>query len=328
MERVLITGASGFVGFHLVNEALHNNLEVYAAVRKSSDVSHLKGLNIHYTYPDFDNIEALIKELEEKQYAYIIHAAALTKAKTQQDYNYVNAGYTYNLALAATKANIPLKKFVFLSSLAAIGPSQHIGELIKDDTTPNPVTAYGKSKLLAEQQLQPLTTLPLVIMRPTAVYGPRDKDIYIILKKISQGIEPYIGKIDQQLSFVYVKDLAKVTVQVLFTNVTYQTYNISDGKAYDRYALADYSKQILHKKTFRIHLPLVVVKALAWFLEKAYVYSKATPTLNIEKLNELTASNWVCDIENAKTDLGYLPKYDLEAGLSETLQWYKQNGLM
>jgi nucleoside-diphosphate-sugar epimerase len=325
MERVLITGASGFVGFHLINEALRNNLEVYAAVRKSSDVRHLEGLNIQYTFLDYNDVTSLVKELEDKQYTYIIHAAGTTAAKTGADYNLVNATYTYNLALAATKANIPLKKFVFLSSLAGLGPLSDKSNTIKDDTFPNPVTAYGKSKLLAEQLLKPLTSLPLIAIRPTAVYGPRDKDIFIILKKFSQGMEPYIGKMDQQLSFVYVKDLAQVAVQALFSNITHKSYNISDGKAYNRYALADYSKQILGKKTFRIHLPLFLVRALAWILEKAYAKSKATPALNIEKLNELTAANWVCDIECAKTDLGYQPEYDLHAGLTESFRWYRAN---
>jgi UDP-glucose 4-epimerase len=326
MERVLITGASGFVGYHLINEALKNNLEVFIAIRKSSNIEHLKHFRIQYTYPDFDNVDALVKELEENQYTYIIHAAGVTAAKTQQDYNHINAGYTYNLALAATKANISLKKFVFLSSLAALGPLQNIGGIIQDDTVANPVTAYGRSKLLAEEQLAQLTSLPLITLRPTAVYGPWDKNIFIILKKFSQGIEPYIGKVPQQLSFIYVTDLAKITLQALKVDITHKTYNISDGKAYDRYALAGYSKQVLNKKTIRFHLPILVVKALAGILEKVYANSKATPALNIEKLNELTAINWICDIERTKTDLGFIPEYDLYAGLKESFAWYKANG--
>ena len=238
MERVLITGASGFVGFHLIEAALKNNLEVFAAVRESSDIAHLRQFDIQYTYPNFKSVDSLIKEFEEKQYTYIIHAAGTTKAKTAEAYNVVNADYSYNLAFAATKANIPLKKFVFISSLAALGPAQ-LGEIIEDNKPHAPVSAYGQSKSFAEQKLALLTSLPLITIRPTAVYGPRDKEIYILLKKISQGIEPYIGKIDQQLSFVYVKDLAAVTIQALVSNVTNNAYNISDGNAYDRYELAD-----------------------------------------------------------------------------------------
>jgi UDP-glucose 4-epimerase len=327
-QRVLITGASGFVGYHLVAEALKQNLEVFAAVRKTSKISHLSEFNIQYTYPDFNSIDALKAELEEKQYDYIIHAAGITAAKTEQEYNRINADYTYNLALAATQANIKLKKFVFLSSLAALGPLPDITGIIEDNTLPVPVTAYGKSKLLAEQKLAPLTPLPLLILRPTAVYGPRDEGIFIILKTFSKGFEPYIGKQAQQLSFIYVKDLAAITVKALFSGLSQKSYNVSDGKAYDRYALANLTKEILNKKTIKIHLPVTAIKILAGIMERIYANSAKTPALNIEKLNELTAANWICSITNIRRDMNYLPEYDLKKGLTESLQWYKLNHLL
>src|ERR1700748_2177373 len=133
-ERVLITGASGLVGYNLIPEALKTNLEIFTAVRKTSKINHLKEFDIQYTYPDFSSVAELKKELEEKQYHYIIHAAGVTAAKTQQDYNQVNAGYTYNLALAASQADIGLKKFVFLSSLAALGPLPTTEGIIENDS--------------------------------------------------------------------------------------------------------------------------------------------------------------------------------------------------
>jgi nucleoside-diphosphate-sugar epimerase len=324
-ERVLITGASGFVGYHLIEQALLNGLEVYAAVRKSSSVEHLKTFNIQYTYPDYLNIDALIKDIEQQQYSYIIHAAGLTSAKTDEQYNLVNATYTYNLALAATRAGHKIKKLVFLSSLAALGPLPALSGMIEDDTQPNPVTAYGRSKLLAEQKLATLPQLPLITLRPTAVYGPRDTGIFILLKQFSKGIEPYIGKIEQQLSFVYVKDLAKLSVDALTSPLTQKAYNISDGNAYGRYQLAGYSKQVLNKKTIKVHLPLVLVKLLGAFLQLIYARSVKSPALNIEKLKELTAPNWACNINNAQAHLNYLPQYDLKKGLADTFAWYKQN---
>jgi UDP-glucose 4-epimerase len=324
-ERVLITGASGFVGYHLVEQALKDNLEVFAAVRETSKTDHLKAFNIQYTNPNLSSVDALITELEEKQYTYIIHAAGVTAAKTQNDYNRVNAEYTYNLALAAIKANIKLKKFVFLSSLAALGPLPQIEGIITDDALPKPVTAYGRSKLLAEEKLATLPQLPLITLRPTAVYGPRDTGIFIILKQFSKGFEPYIGNIEQHLSFIYVADLAKIAVSALHSGISNKTYNLSDGKIYNRYALADFTKRLLNRKTFKIHLPVILIKALAGLLEKVYARSSNTPALNIEKLAELNAINWTCDIENITRDLNYLPAYDLQKGLAETFAWYKQN---
>jgi len=118
-ERVLITGASGFVGYHLIDEALKNNLSVYAAVRKTSDINHLKDFDIQYTYPDFDDLQALESELKENRYDYIIHAAGVTKARSQQEYDHINATYTHNLASAVMASGIKLKKFVAMTWSAA-----------------------------------------------------------------------------------------------------------------------------------------------------------------------------------------------------------------
>lgn len=324
-QKVLITGASGFVGFHLIEAALAKGLEVYAAVRKTSDVKHLSSYNLHYTYLDFTSPAKLEKELKEKQYDYIIHAAGTTKAKNQQEYNNVNAAYTVNLANAAQKVGTRLKKMIFISSLAALGPLTETKHFITEASSPAPVSSYGKSKLLAEESLKAVN-LPLIILRPTAVYGARDKDIFIILKTFKQGFEPYIGTKPQQLSFVYVKDLAGASVNSLFTSdAANGAYNITDGNCYDRYQLANISKEVLNKKTIKFHLPTTVVKGLAIILEKTYGFLNKTPALNLEKLNELTAVNWCCDIEKAKRQLNFNPAFNLEQGLKEALEWYKQN---
>lgn len=324
-KKVLITGASGFVGYHLIKEALKADLEVYAAVRKSSDVAHLKDFDISYTDLDYTDVEALKAELEDKQYHYIIHAAGTTKAKTKAAYEEINAGYTRNLAIAASTANISLEKFVFVSSLAALGPLKELSDEIRDDSHAQPVTNYGASKLLAEQYLAGFSTLPLVTIRPTAVYGPREKDLFILFDSINKGLEPHIGRFEQQLSFVYVKDLARVIIKALQLPLVHKAYNISDGEIYNRYALAAYTKKALNKKTFKFHLPVPLVAFMAAVMDFIYAGSKNTPTLNKEKMAELTAVNWACSIKNAKADLAYVPEYNLEKGIMQTLKWYKLN---
>jgi len=326
-EKVLITGASGFIGFHLIEAALGRGLDVYAAVRPGSDVRHLKEYDIRFCELDYTNEQQLAEQLAATGFKYIIHAAGTTRAGSQKMYDTVNAAYAFNLASAAVKGlGDRLQKFVFMSSLAAVGPlSTSRLQLITEDTAPAPVTAYGRSKLLAEQQLKALTSLSLVVLRPTAVYGPRERDIFIMLRSIHRGLEPYIGRIGQQLSFVYVKDLVAVTINSLFSNVSHKTFNISDGRGYDQYELANLTKQILNKKTVRLHLPHTMVKGMAFALEKWSGWWGKTPVLNREKLHELTAINWQCSIENATTQLGYRPQYPLEQGLRETLQWYRLN---
>lgn len=324
-KKVLITGASGFVGYHLIVKALAQGLTVFAAVRLSSDVSHLQNLNVTYVNLNFNSVESLRSALEAEKYDFIIHAAGSTKAKTQQDYNKVNADYSRNLAHAAATANYKVEKFVFVSSLAAIGPIANFNSKIDENTIPKPITAYGISKKVAEEYLNTIENLPLVTVRPTAVYGPREKDIFILFDTINKGFEPYIGKIDQQLSFIYVEDLAEIIVQLLSANIVNKTYNICDGNVYNRYALADNIKKSLEKKTLKIHIPLNIISAVASLLDFLYAKSKTTPTLNKEKINELTAPSWACSITNLKTDLLFEPKYNLEKGVAETVRWYKIN---
>ncbi|TKC09512.1 NAD-dependent epimerase/dehydratase family protein [Pedobacter frigoris] len=322
-KKVLITGATGFVGYHLIEKALAAGLEVFAAVRKSSDVSHLKEFNISYVDLDYSSVETLKTQLEANQYNYIIHAAGITKAKTAEEYNKVNAGYTKNLALAAVEATIQLDKFVFVSSLAALGPLKDLNGVIEDDSEGHPVTSYGLSKLLAEQYLKEIEGLPLVVIRPTAVYGPREKDIFILFKSINQGLEPYIGSFKQQLTFIYVKDLADVIISALNSKVTGRYYNVTDGHVYDRYSLGKFARKALNKKTLKFHLPIFIVSAMASIMDVIYTNSRETPTLNREKMAELTAVNWACNIEHAIRDLDYRPAFDLESGLNDTMVWYK-----
>lgn len=325
-EKVLITGASGFIGFHLIEAALRSGLSVYAGVRAGSDVNHLKGYDIGFCELDYTNPELLTKQLAATGCTYIVHAAGATRAGSQQVYDTINAVYGVNLANAALAGiGDQLAKFVFVSSLAALGPSNSHDTVITEAVTPTPVTAYGRSKLLGEQKLQALSSLPLVVLRPTAVYGPRERDIFIMLRSINRGIEAYIGRTEQQLSFIYVKDLASVIINSLFSGHSNETFNISDGRSYDQYELANLSKQLLHRKTIRLHLPYGMIKGLAFAMERLYGWRGKTPVLNREKLHELTAANWQCSIEKAKTQLGFCPQYTLEQGLRETLQWYHQN---
>jgi UDP-glucose 4-epimerase len=325
-EKVLITGASGFIGFHLIEAALRNGLSVYAGIRAGSDVSHLKGYDIRYCELDYTNRELLTEQVAATGCNYIVHAAGATRAVTQQAYDTINADYGVNLASAALAGlGDRLIKFVYVSSLAAMGPLNSNDTVITEEVKPAPVTAYSRSKLLGEQKLQTLSSLPLVILRPTAVYGPRERDIFIMLRSINRGIEAYIGRIDQQLSFIYVKDLASVIINSLFSGLSNEVFNISDGRSYGQYELADLSKQLLHRKTVRLHLPYGMIKGLAFAMERLYGWRGKAPVLNREKLHELTAVNWQCSIEKAKSQLGFCPQYSLEQGLKETLQWYHQN---
>ena len=320
-SKLLITGASGFIGYHLILAALEKGFEVHAAVRRDSNIKHLEGLDIQLAYLDYHSEHALQKKIEEKDWQYIIHAAGITKASSQEEYDEVNASYTYNLASAAEKAGI--RKMVFVSSLAALGPQKkHTGELITEQKHPEPVTAYGRSKLLAEERLKALHDLPLTILRPTAVYGPRERDLFIMMRTIKGGLEPYIGRAPQNFSFLHVTDLAGAAVNALLLKTT-GDYNLSDGAIYDRYELASITKKILNRRTLKMHIPVPLVRIIAGTLEK--VATNKVPALNRDKLAELMAPGWQLSIEKASKELGFRPEYNLERGLSNTIQWYQAN---
>jgi UDP-glucose 4-epimerase len=323
-QKVLITGASGFLGFHIINAAIENNLEVYAGVRNKSNTKHLQKLPVKFVELNFADTQGLNDVFVKNKFDYVIHAAGTTKANTEKEYDLVNNQYTNNLALAAEKNKEHTRRFVFISSLAATGPLKTGEGLIKEDKTPNPVTAYGRSKLKAEQSLQKVD-IPTTILRPTAIYGPREKDIFLVNQYLNKGFEPYIGRRPQQLSFVYGKDVANLAVKVLTNEKANGIYNITDGNAYTRYDYALIVKALLGKKTIKLHLPVAVVKALLFTIEKVSRSLNKVPAVSNEKLNELMAENWICDIQKARDELGYIPAYNLEKGLKESIEWYREN---
>lgn len=327
-KKIFITGASGFVGSHLTEAAQLLGLEVHAAVRNSSKTTDIEPFVDKFVYPNLGNTEDLLKLFDQEKYSYIIHAAAMTKTKSEELMKSVNVGYTEALLQAALKADMPLERIAYVSSLAAIGPIPYASEGLIDESFPyHPLTVYGRSKKESELMIQDnFTDERISIFRPTAVYGPREKDIFILFDTMRRGLDPYIGTNPQKLSFIYVKDLVDVLLKGVMTpQEGMQFYNISDGQVYSRYAMAEIYKDLFQKKLWRMHVPLGLVKGIAQISQFLYRNSPKTPVIYPERLGELTAENWGVDITHAQSQLGFDPKYLLEDGLKESLLWYKEN---
>lgn len=324
MKKILITGASGFIGSFIVEKALEMGMETYAGIRSTSSKKYLKDERIHFVDLNLSDKVSLKKQLSENKFDYIVHAAGLTKAQKKNDFDVVNFQSTKNLVEALLETACLPEKFIFISSMAAHGPgNDHDTIPVKCSDQPHPDTLYGISKLNAEKYINTLKDFPVITLRPTGVYGPKEKDYFVFFKTINGGIEPYIGLKEQYLTFIYVKDFVDVIFKAMLSDISGKTYFVSDGKAYTAKEFADITKRILNKKTFKLIVPLPIVKQIAGFMETVNGWFGKVPTLNRDKYNVLKARNWLCDISDLEKDFDFKAKYYLEDGVKEAVEWYK-----
>ncbi len=322
MKKILITGANGFLGSHLVEQGMQLGYETHAAVRKNSDLSNLNNCSPIIKYIDFDKEDRLRDILKHEQYDYIIHAAGLTKSIHKESYYKVNSGYTRKLIKLLHEEQVLPEKFIFISSLASYGPADfQVNGIIRNDSIPHPITEYGKSKLQAEQFLELFKDLNYITFRPSIIYGPRERELSLLYKNIKRGLELYIANKDQQLSFIYIHDLVRIIYKSLSSKHSRRAYFASDGKKYSSEYYNSLIKGVLGKKTYKFVLPMKIARIAAGFSEIYSKLLKQPSMFNTDKLNELASKSWECDISPLVEDLGFSPKFYLEEGIVETIKW-------
>ena len=332
MDRILITGASGFIGSFIVEEALARGMEVWAAVRKSSSRVFLTDSRIHFIELNFSDATSLRNQLQNHAFDYVVHAAGVTKCLHADDFYKVNTLGTKHFVEALLATNQPLRRFVYISSLSIYGPvrEQQPNEEIRESDTPQPNTAYGRIKLAADQYLDQLkasgTDFPFVVLRPTGVYGPRERDYFMMAKSIKQHVDFAVGYKRQDLTFVYVSDVVQAIFLALHHGPTGAKYFLSDGEVYLSRAFSDYLRHELGNPWWiRIKAPLFVLRAVTFVGEYWGRLTGKVTALNNDKYHIMCQRNWRCDIQPAITQLGYHPQITLEEGVRRTVQWYKQN---
>ncbi|MDH6342357.1 UDP-glucose 4-epimerase [Parabacteroides sp. PFB2-12] len=334
MKKILITGASGFIGSFLVEEALARGYEVWAGVRASSSRERLQDKRIRFIDLNYKNEEALVAQLQEfadrhGAWDYVVHNAGLTKTLKKQDFFRVNAENTRALIDALAQAGCQPRKFLLMSSLSAYG----VGD--EKDFTPirledpqRPNTVYGESKRMAEEYVRRQSHFPYVIMRPTGVYGPGDKDYFMEIKSIQSGFDFAVGFTPQRITFIYVKDLARAVFLALENpTVVNRHYFVADGDVYTDAEFANMIRELLSKKhLLRMRIPSGLVYVACHFSELIGKILGKSMTLNSDKYKILKQRNWICEVEPLQDELNFKANYRLRDGLTEAIAWYRREG--
>ena len=332
-RSILITGASGFIGSFIVASALQRGYKTWAGVRASSSREYLQDERIRFCELDFAHTDRLQEQLAEHKtqygrFDYVVHCAGVTKCRDKRNFERVNYEQTCAFIDALRSLDMTPRQFIFISSLSVFGPIHDKDYLpICEDDLPRPNTAYACSKLKAEQYIQSLPDFPYVILRPTGVYGPREKDYFLMAQCIKRHIDTAPGFRRQDLTFVYVEDVVQAVFLAIERGVTRRAYFLSDGDVYPSRAFSDLIQRELGTH-FVLHLtfPLWLLKVVSAVAEWAADLRGKSSTLNSDKYKIMKQRNWQCDIEPARKELGYCPEYHLEQGVRKTIAWYKDNG--
>lgn len=333
MPSILITGASGFIGSYLVEHGLESGYQVWAAMRKSSSRQYLQDPRTAFITLDLGDDEALRQQLEAHvrqhgAFDYCIHAAGATKCPSPEDFSRTNTEGTLRLYRLLHETGALRGRFVFISSLSVMGAvaDNDLTHRICETDTPAPNTAYGISKLDAERGLATMGG-DYIILRPTGVYGPRERDYFLMAKSIKQHTDFAVGYSRQVITFIYMRDLVSAAYLALDRGQRGGAYFLSDGKEYDSRAFSDLlQREIGTRFVLHITAPLWVLRGVCWVAERLNRLTGKTSALNSDKYNILSQRNWKCDITPAQRDLGFKPEWNLDRGVTEAVAWYKANG--
>ena len=330
MKKVLVVGAGGFAGGFIVEEGIGRGYEIYAGVRSTTSRKYLADPKIKFVTFDFDDPQTLVSALEEampgeEKWDWIIYNLGATKAISFSDFSKVNYEYLKSFLDALKKSGKVPEKFLLMSSLSVLGPKhEKDGAKFTEGDIPAPNTRYGASKLKAEMLLS-MEGIPYIIFRPTGIYGPRDKDYYLMMQTISKGFDFSAGYKPQLLTFIYVEDLARAIYDALEKAPVNQTYLISEEVAYTQKEFRKIASRVLGKKgVISLPLPLWAVKAVSGVAEKWGVARMKPSTLNSDKYNIMAQRNWDVDVSKAKKDFGFNPRVGLEEGIKRAVEWYRK----
>jgi len=310
-----------------VDALLQRHCKVHCLVRRTSDLRWLDRTKVQIHYGDLEGTFSLEKCLQHTD--YVFHCAGLTIAKTRQEFFRVNATVCKKLYEQCVEHGKHLKRIVHISSLASVGPAQP-DQPVDENTPTRPLTYYGKSKLAGEEiALQFSSFLPLVILRPPVVYGPREVNFFAFIDAIAKGWNLKIGPDNRVLSLIYVADLVQAMLRAATHPVSEKgggkgVYFITDGNCYRWKDLVEIAAKILNVRPKSIRIPDGLLAFIGLMLEFIAIYQKKAPFLDSQRVIDIRQSTWTASSKKFFERFEFQPQYDLQKGLEETVNWHKE----
>lgn len=319
----VVTGASGFVGSHLVDKLLAEGHHVKCILRSSSSRRWLEGKPVEIVNCGLFDKAALKNVLKDADFIY--HVAGIVKAKREEDYFKGNVESTKTLLEVATEVNPNLKRFLIVSSQTACGPSLN-GKPCSEETEEHPITTYGRSKFAQEQLAKSyFDKLPITIVRPPAVFGERDTEVYLIFKTYKAGLMTLIGFDNKKLNLIHVADLVNGIYEASISpNTIGQKYFVASEELYTWPQVGDAIAKALGKRALTLRLPHSLVYSVAAIAQFFAMFSSKAATFNLEKARDFVQPGWTCEVSKAKKDFGFTQKVPLEEGIKRSIDWYKE----
>lgn len=330
---LLVVGAGGFIGGFIAKEGIKRGYDTYAAIRESTSRRYLDDPDLKFVVLDYEDPESIKDSLlksapKSGRWDYIIYNLGATKCANFLDFNRINYEYLRNFIDAVLEGQMVPKRFLYMSSLSALGPADDKEySPINSSTRPAPNTRYGLSKIKAETFLETHPDIPWIIFRPTGVYGPHEKDYLMMIQCIDRHFDFGVGYKTQLLTFIYVDDLVGAMFDALRSEKTlHKKYIISEPRAYTQKEFRQIvSKSLGDKWVIPVRLPLWTAYLASVVAEKWGKITMKPSTLNRDKFKIMRQRNWNCSVEDAVRDFGFKSNVPLEKGIELTVKAYLEN---
>jgi len=320
--KAFITGSTGFVGSHIIDYlSAKKNVEIFALVRDRNNLKWLKGQNINLLEGNLFSIPSLPSDID-----IVFHIAGLTLTSNLANYYTVNQLGTASLFQALDSQSIRPKKILVLSSLAASGPSRNC-EPVREDSPPRPITPYGESKLKGEEEaLKYKEDFPVVILRATAIFGPRDRDFLAYFKYLKRGILPSVRSQKRYFSLCYIKDLVRAMDLAVQKDIkSGEIINIADPRHYSWDEFGEAAGKAMGITPKKVSVPFFLIQLIGLFGTAMGRLTKKPMLLNRDRVKDMRERCWIADVTKAQEMLSFSPQFPLEQAVQETIDWYIQN---